>query len=78
MDQPKIAGKAPIVEKASPGTYFWCSCGLSSKQPFCDGSHKGTAFTPQPAKIEAEKTVAWCTCKQTSNPPFCDGAHTKC
>ena len=66
----------PIVEKAEAKDYWWCSCGRSSNQPFCDGSHKGTEYTPKQVKIEEEKNVAWCTCKATSNPPFCDGTHS--
>lgn len=57
------------------GTYFWCACGKSANQPYCDGSHKGTSFTPIRVTIEKDKKVAWCTCKYTSNEPFCDGSH---
>jgi CDGSH-type Zn-finger protein len=58
-----------------PGLYHWCACGGSKNQPFCDGSHKGTEFTPVEAKIDEKKKVAWCACKQTKNQPFCDGTH---
>lgn len=56
-------------------SYFWCSCGKSAKQPFCDGSHQGSSFTP--LKYEAEKTgkVFFCGCKATQNAPLCDGSH---
>ena len=77
MKEPKIAQKSPIVMEMKPGKYFWCSCGLSQKQPFCDGSHKGTDFTPLPVEITEEKKVAWCACKHTKNPPYCDGSHSK-
>lgn len=75
MDKPNIAGKSPIVENVEPGTYFWCSCGLSKTQPFCDGSHKGTGFAPQKVVIEESKLCAWCTCKHSRTAPFCDGSH---
>ena len=58
-----------------PGTYYWCACGQSKNQPFCDGSHAGTGFTPKAVTIDEVKTVFWCRCKQTKNPPFCDGTH---
>ncbi|RMG80485.1 MAG: CDGSH iron-sulfur domain-containing protein [Bacteroidetes bacterium] len=77
MEKPKIAQKAPYVMDMQPGKYAWCSCGLSAKQPFCDGSHKGTGFTPVIVDIDEPKKVAWCGCKHTQNPPFCDGSHTK-
>lgn len=77
MAEPEIAGKAPVVEKMAPGTYRWCSCGRSAKQPFCDGSHAGTEFRPQVVEITEEKVVAWCACKRTCGAPFCDGAHSK-
>ena len=73
MEKPTIAQKSPIVVQVEPGTYAWCSCGLSTKQPYCDGSHKPTAFKPE--KVEVAKTVAWCGCKHTGKAPFCDGAH---
>jgi CDGSH-type Zn-finger protein len=75
MDKPQIAGKSPIVDNMEPGTYWWCSCGRSATQPFCDGSHKGTGFAPQKVEIADGKLCAWCTCKQTRTAPFCDGSH---
>lgn len=60
-----------------PGTYAWCSCGLSKSQPFCDGSHAGTAFTPFKFEVSAAKRVGLCQCKLTQNPPFCDGSHAE-
>jgi CDGSH-type Zn-finger protein len=75
MKIPVIAQKSPAVQKAEKGTDYWCACGKSKAQPFCDGSHKGTEFTPLKVEITEAKTVAWCLCKHTKNPPFCDGSH---
>lgn len=58
-----------------PGIYAWCACGLSKKNPFCDGSHKKTEFKPVIEEVTEEKTVAWCGCKQSSGKPYCDGTH---
>lgn len=71
-----VAGKGPAVIEVEAGkAYYWCACGKSAKQPFCDGSHKGTDFTPLPYKAEKSEKAYFCTCKQTNNPPFCDGSH---
>jgi CDGSH iron-sulfur domain-containing protein 3 len=76
MEKPNIAGKAPIAVELEAGkTYSWCSCGQSSKQPFCDGSHKGTDFAPVKFVAEETKTAYLCNCKHTANPGFCDGTH---
>ncbi len=72
---PKIAQKSAYVLEVEAGNYFWCSCGLSQKQPFCDGSHKGTSFSPVKETISEKKTVYWCGCKASKNAPFCDGSH---
>ena len=77
MNEPKIAAKSPYVLPAKPGAYYWCSCGQSKGQPFCDGSHKGSAFTPVKVDIAEAKTVAWCGCKHSKNGGFCDGSHAK-
>ena len=75
MDKPNIAQKFPIVKDMAAGTYYWCACGNSKNQPSCDGSHKGTGFTPKPVVIAEPKKVAWCACKYSKNAPFCDGTH---
>lgn len=75
MSNPEIPLKQPIVDEYEPGTYAWCACGKSDKQPFCDGSHKGSEFSPIIEKIEEKKKLAWCGCKHSSKKPFCDGSH---
>ena len=77
MDQPEIAQKSPYVLELAPGTYWWCACGKSKNQPFCDGSHQGSAFTPVKTEIAAPQKVALCGCKRSKTPPFCDGSHNK-
>jgi len=77
-DAPNIAQKAPFPVEVTEGkTYFWCSCGKSSKQPFCDGSHKETSFAPVKYTADADKKVFFCGCKHTANNPMCDGTHSK-
>ena len=75
MSEPLVPQKSPIVKKMEPGPYYWCSCGRSANQPFCDGSHGETGFAPLTVEIPDTKTVAWCACKHTRTPPFCDGSH---
>ena len=76
MDLPKRAGDAPIaVELVEGKNYAWCTCGLSEKQPLCDGQHKGTEYRPQILKAEKTETKYFCSCKETTNGPFCDGSH---
>jgi len=75
MSEPVIAARVPVVGELEPGTYYWCTCGRSANQPYCDGSHAGTDFTPQAFTIEEGRRYALCTCKHTKNGPFCDGSH---
>lgn len=75
MDKPVIAHKAPRMVTLEPGTYFWCACGKSNNQPFCDGSHKTTSFTPLSFVVEEKKDVWLCQCKHSANKPYCDGTH---
>ena len=69
----------PFVIEVEPGTYAWCACGESAKQPYCDGSHArmSTGKTPLKTVISEAKRVAWCGCKESKNKPFCDGTHSK-
>jgi CDGSH-type Zn-finger protein len=61
-----------------PGNYFWCACGKSQKQPFCDGSHAGGEFTPIAFTVTRKSGTLWlCGCKHSRHRPFCDGAHNK-
>lgn len=75
---PHIAQKAPYAVEVEAGKkYFWCACGLSKNQPFCDGSHKGGPFSPLSFTAEKDGTVHLCGCKHTAKAPYCDGTHTK-
>ncbi len=75
-DAPIIAQKSPYAVELEAGkAYFWCACGQSKNQPFCDGSHKGTSFVPTKVTIEASKTAYLCGCKHSKNGAFCDGSH---
>lgn len=77
MDLPKIAAKVPVkVELEEGKRYAWCTCGLSDKQPFCNGAHKGTEYRPNVFTCEESKTAHLCACKHTKNASgFCDGSH---
>ncbi|OIO68910.1 MAG: cytochrome C551 [Zetaproteobacteria bacterium CG12_big_fil_rev_8_21_14_0_65_55_1124] len=75
MSEPVIAAKAPKVMELEPGTYYWCACGKSANQPFCDGSHADTDIVPQAFELTEKKTVVLCQCKHSKTPPFCDGSH---
>ena len=77
-EQPTIAATTPAkVDLAEEDTYYWCQCGLSKNQPFCDGSHKGTSFTPLAYTAEKAGEAYLCRCKGTANAPFCDGTHAR-
>lgn len=76
MPEPMIAQKSPYAVDVEAGkSYFWCACGQSQKQPFCDGSHKGSGFTPVKYDAERSGTVYFCGCKHTGKSPLCDGTH---
>lgn len=75
-ETPISAQKAPFpVEVAEGKTYFWCACGRSQTQPFCDGSHKGTGLSPLKYTADSSRKVFFCGCKQSARAPLCDGAH---
>lgn len=77
-DLPNIAQKGPYPIEVSAGkTYFWCACGKSKNQPFCDGSHKGSAFTPVKHTAEKDGKLFFCGCKRSGKAPLCDGTHSK-
>lgn len=77
MAEPEIGGRRPEVLDLEPGEYWWCACGKSQSQPWCDGSHKGGEFSPTKVVIEEAKRYAMCTCKRSCNGPMCDGSHKK-
>jgi len=77
MSEPTIAQKAPYDMELEPGTYWWCACGKSTNQPFCDGSHKGSGFAPVRLEISKRKQVWLCGCKHSGTMPFCDGTHNR-
>ncbi len=76
MAEPVIAQKSPYAVDVEKGkTYFWCACGKSAKQPFCDGSHQDTEFLPQKHEAEESKKLFFCGCKHSKTQPLCDGSH---
>ena len=76
MTEPTIAQKSPYATNVEAGkTYYWCACGKSAQQPFCDGSHMGSGFTPKAFTAEKDGPAYLCGCKHSKNPPFCDGSH---
>lgn len=78
MSEAVVAQKSPFeVELVEGKTYFWCACGRSAKQPFCDGAHKDTSFTPVAFTAERAGQAWLCGCKATQGQPFCDGSHNQ-
>jgi len=75
-EKPARAGDLPLAVNLEAGKdYYWCSCGKSDGQPFCNGAHKGSSFAPVKFNIDESAEAHLCTCKQTKNPPYCDGSH---
>jgi CDGSH-type Zn-finger protein len=74
----ELTNKQPIAIDVEAGKeYWWCACGKSKTQPFCDGSHKDTSLSPQKYTPTESGTVWFCVCKKTGNQPLCDGSHSK-
>jgi CDGSH-type Zn-finger protein len=76
MDEPLSPQKKPYVVELAPGDYWWCACGRSKNQPFCDGSHQGGPFTPVKFTVVQTEKKALCGCKRTKTAPLCDGTHS--
>ena len=77
MTTPIVAQKSPYAVDVEAGkSYWWCACGKSKSQPFCDGSHKGSELAPVEYKAEKSGTAYFCGCKHTSNGALCDGSHS--
>jgi CDGSH-type Zn-finger protein len=75
-DTPIVAATTPFKVEVEEGkSYFWCACGKSARQPFCDGSHKDTGLTPVKWTADASRAVFFCGCKQSAKAPMCDGSH---
>jgi CDGSH-type Zn-finger protein len=75
MPQPHIAQRSPYAVELAPGDYWWCACGRSKRQPFCDGSHRDSEFSPEKFTMGEAQKVWLCGCKRSKKKPFCDGSH---
>ena len=77
MAEPHIADRKPKQVTLEAGEYYWCSCGLSKSQPFCDGSHAGSGFKPKAFSVAEAENACLCMCKRTGGQPYCDGTHAQ-
>lgn len=77
MSNPESPKKSRYTVELEAGDYWWCACGKSNNQPFCDGSHTDTEFTPVKFNVSTKGSLYLCGCKKTQNPPYCDGSHNK-
>ena len=77
MAEPMIPQRSPYAVELAPGDYWWCACGQSKRQPFCDGSHKVTNFTPVEFKPTTSEKIWFCACKRSAKKPMCDGSHKR-
>jgi CDGSH-type Zn-finger protein len=76
MAEPTVAQKSPYAVELAPGDYWWCACGRSRRQPFCDGTHKGSGMEPVKFSVSEAQKVWLCGCKHSQGKPFCDGSHS--
>ncbi|HSK41322.1 MAG TPA: CDGSH iron-sulfur domain-containing protein [Arenibaculum sp.] len=78
MEKPVVAKRGPYMAQLEAGkTYWWCRCGLSKTQPYCDGSHEGTGIEPMEFTPDTDMRMRFCGCKATKRPPYCDGVHNR-
>ncbi len=77
MAKPICPQNKPYVMELLPGTYWWCSCGKSAQQPFCDGAHQGSEFSPVKLEVTTTEKIGLCGCNRTKNAPRCDGSHNQ-
>jgi CDGSH-type Zn-finger protein len=75
FDKPVVVQKSSLKMVMEPGMYWWCACGRSKNQPFCDGSHKDTSFTPKKVVIDKTQLVSWCMCRHSEKEHICDNKH---